>query len=171
MLSHHSRTPQRWVEPNLILLPSSMGMLVGSPVGLLSTEWAGLVGRTRHKDAWPSPPRRWRSPPLIAQGPVTDHTEPIPQSPTTLHLACRNIPSVFPTPQAPLSPLISQTPRHPRQMQSTCACTKPWGCCFSGSAQETPVIYTQASPSALPSRKQEIPFASSAQPLFPKGVA
>ena len=58
MLSHHSGTSQRRGEPNLILLPSSMGMLVGSPVGLLSTEWAGLVGRILHKDAWPAPLRR-----------------------------------------------------------------------------------------------------------------
>lgn len=103
-------TSQRQLEPHLIPLPSSMGVLVGVSCGTAEnwvhrTQWAGHSCRMlgclpQEGDTSLLGP---------AQGPVTNYTEPgtPPRPLDSVDLACGNIPHIFPTLQAPLSSLVS----------------------------------------------------------------
>lgn len=105
----------------------------------------------------------------LAQEPVTNYTEPAtPPSLTdrwtlwTWHVGTSQMRFL------PCRHLSLPSFPQPREIWGKCnpcvPAVKSSGCCFSGSAQETPKkIYTQASPTAFPFRKQAIPFASRAE--------
>lgn len=152
-----------------------LGCWLESPVGSLRTEWRIALAIYPGGGArFVFFPRRVALPLLwLSQHPVTNDTGPasLPSLTDcwTLDLGRCNVPSASP-PGRHLS-----LPHFPANMKSEantrlCVLTpKSRQHCFPGSAQETPgKPYTQASPSALPAVKQEIPFTGRVQTLLPK---